>query len=89
MRQKTSEDTICGIKIRDIIEKEYKEGSGTKVTHDEGFNKFTFFQGKDGKYYIDNFIYDFVNDNWYHRTFCEVLDGKKVKYEILKEIYGE
>lgn len=89
MKKLTSDDKVYGIPIRDIIKKEYTGERKVKITHDEGYNKFTFFKGEDGKYYIDNFVYDFVNENWYHRTYCEVSDGEKAIREVLKEIYGE
>lgn len=89
IKKLTSNDKVYGILIKDIIRKECIDGGGIKSTHEEGYDKFTFFRGKDKKYYIDNFVYDGINENWFHRTYCEVIDGEEVRREILKEIYGE
>lgn len=89
MKKLTSNDKVYGILIKDIIRKECEGKPGIKYDHSEGYNRFTFFKGKDGKYYIDNFTYDFINENWFHRTYCEVIDGKEVEREILNELYGE
>lgn len=89
MIKKNSTEKVYGILIKDIIRKELIEGEGIKVTNDEGYNRFTFFKGKDGKYYIDNFTYNGISEDWYHKTYCEVIDGKEAEKEILKELYGE
>lgn len=90
MEKKMANETIGvfhEVKIREIMKKSL-QGEKIKITHNEGFYKY-FAIEVDKKIYINKFIYDFVNDNWFTKTICEVIDGEKVKYEILQELYGD
>ena len=76
------------VTIKDVIEQEIKTGRGIKITHDEGYFTFHFLE-KDGKVFIYEQVFDFVGDRFYNKTICEVKNGKKAVYKMLKEICGD